>query len=242
MKLNIPETLKNRYLKLKEHSALEESPGFAADIIAEDRIGLMADIAVLVSAAGGNLLYIQSWIEHTGHTHIFIQVDKDSIKDEIYSAIKNVKSIIKVSIAPTYRKTYGKRVIIMGGGAQVAQVASGAITEADRHNIRGETISVDTIARIGEEELAQSVEAVGRLHRAAILVLAGSLMGGKIAKAVTALREEHGIPVIALNMAGSVTKAADLVVTDPVEAGVMAVMAISHVGTFNILKVHGRKY
>jgi len=32
---------------------------------------------------------------------------------------------------------YGKRIIIIGGGAQVAMVAQGAITEADRHNIRG---------------------------------------------------------------------------------------------------------
>src|SRR4051794_9625443 len=35
---------------------------------------------------------------------------------------------------------YGKRIIIMGGGAQVGQVAMGAIVEADRHNIRGERI------------------------------------------------------------------------------------------------------
>ena len=56
--------------------------------------------------------------------------------------------------AVSYRKIYGKRIIVMGGGAQVGQVALGAITEADRHNIRGERISVDTIPLVGEQELA----------------------------------------------------------------------------------------
>jgi energy-converting hydrogenase B subunit Q len=124
----------------------------------------------------------------------------------------------------------------------VASVASGAITEADRHNIRGETISVDTIAVIGENEIANTIDAVRKLHRVGILILAGSLMGGRITESVKNLREKNGIPVIALNMAGSVTKACDLVITDPVEAGVMAVMLISNIGKFNLLKVHGQKY
>jgi len=50
-----------------------------------------------------------------------------------------------VEIVKTLQTVYGKRVIIMGGGAQVGQVAIGAVSEADRHNIRGEHISVDTI-------------------------------------------------------------------------------------------------
>ena len=53
----------------------------------------------------------------------------------------------------------------MGGGAQVGQVALGAIAEADRHNIRGERISVDTIPLVGEMELAAAVRAVVRLPR-----------------------------------------------------------------------------
>ena len=79
---------------------------------------------------------------------------------------------------------YGKRIIIMGGGAQVGQVALGAIAEADRHNIRGERISVDTIPLVGEAELAAAVRAVVRLPRVRLLVLAGALMGGDITEAV----------------------------------------------------------
>ena len=43
-----------------------------------------------------------------------------------------------------------------------------------------------------------------------------------------------GIPVIALNMVGSITDHVDLVVSDPVQAGTMAVMAIADTATFDL--------
>ena len=136
---------------------------------------------------------------------------------------------------------YGKRVIIIGGGAQVGQVAVGAISEADRHNIRGERISVDTIPLVGEEALAAAVGAVARLPRARIVVLAGALMGGAITEAVKEVKR-RGVLVISLNMAGSVPDAADLVVTDPLQAGVMAVMAIADTATFDISRQREKRY
>ena len=145
-----------------------------------------------------------------------------------------------VHVAEPLMKIYGKRVIIVGGGAQVGQVAVGAISEADRHNIRGERISVDTIPLVGEHELAAAVRAVARLPRARVLVLAGAIMGGAITDAVRDL-QAHGIIVISLNMVGSVRDAADLVVTDPLQAGVMAVMAIADTAQFDISKQRRRQ-
>jgi energy-converting hydrogenase B subunit Q len=141
----------------------------------------------------------------------------------------------------TLDRVFGKRVIVVGGGAQVAQVALGAVSEADRHNLRGERISVDTIALVGEENIAAAVRAVADLPRARCLVLAGSIMGGEITTAVRELRE-RGVPVIALNMAGSVTDAVDLVVSDPVQAGTMAVMAIADTAQFDLGRQRGRRY
>src|SRR5579863_8595427 len=94
-----------------------------------------------------------------------------------------------LDLVKSIQEVYGKRVIIMGGGAQVGQVAMGAIVEADRHNIRGEHISVDTIPLVGEQALADAVRAVPRLPRARALVLAGSLMGGDIEAAVREVRQ-----------------------------------------------------
>jgi energy-converting hydrogenase B subunit Q len=146
-----------------------------------------------------------------------------------------------VAIVPTLATIYGKRLIIMGGGAQVGQVAIGAISEADRHNIRGEHISVDTIPLVGEKALAEAVRAVSRLPRASALVLAGSLMGGEIEQAVREVRA-RGLLVISLNMAGSVPDAADLVVSDPVQAGVMAVMAVADTAKFTVERLKRRVF
>ena len=125
--------------------------------------------------------------------------------------------------------------------ATQGQVAVGAISEADRHNIRGERISVDTIPLVGEQELATAVRSVARLQRARALILAGALMGGDITQAVREIRAK-GIIVVSLNMAGSVTKEADLVVTDPLQAGVMTVMAVAKTAKFDIAFQRGRVY
>ena len=129
----------------------------------------------------------------------------------------------------------------MGGGAQVGQVALGAVAEADRHNIRGERISVDTIPLVGEQAISAAVRAVVRLPRVHLLVLAGTLMGGEITAAVKDVRQQ-GLIVISLNMAGGVPDAADLVVSDPVQAGVMAVMAVADTAQFDILRQQNRRY
>ncbi len=147
----------------------------------------------------------------------------------------------EVTVEKSLQQIYGKRIIIMGGGAQVGQVAIGAIMEADRHNIRGEHISVDTIPLVGEQPLAEAVRAVARLPRAKALVLAGSLMGGEIERAVREVRAK-GLLVVSLNMAGSVPDAADLVVTDPVQAGVMTVMAIADTAKFSVERLSRRVF
>jgi energy-converting hydrogenase B subunit Q len=175
------------------------------------------------------------------HTRIYFELDLPGETEALVEDLRALAVVHAVSVVQSLQKIYGKRVIIMGGGAQVGQVALGAIAEADRHNIRGEHISVDTIPLVGEHTLAAAVRAVRRLARVRALVLAGSLMGGEIETAVREVRAE-GLLVISLNMAGSVPDASDLVVTDPVQAGVMAVMAVADTAKFTIGRLHRRVF
>jgi energy-converting hydrogenase B subunit Q len=157
---------------------------------------------------------------------------------EAFEALDDVRAIHRTRALGT---VFGKRIIVVGGGAQVAQVALGAVSEADRHNLRGERISVDTIPLVGEADIAAAVRAVADLPRARLLVLAGSIMGGDISTAADELRAV-GIPIIALNMVGSITDHVDLVVSDPVQAGTMAVMAVAETATFDLDRQRGRRY
>jgi energy-converting hydrogenase B subunit Q len=171
-----------------------------------------------------------------------LEIEIEGIDDAaVVAAIREVPGLRAEHLTKALGRIFGKRIIVIGGGAQVAQVALGAVSEADRHNLRGERISVDTIPLVGEENIASAVRAVADLPRARLLVLAGSIMGGDITRAVRELRT-LGIPVIALNMVGSITDAADLVVSDPVQAGTMAVMAIADTATFDLDRQRGRRY
>jgi energy-converting hydrogenase B subunit Q len=172
---------------------------------------------------------------------VYLEFSSATPIDRIVTEMQDVPGVMRVDVTQSFGKVYGNRIIIMGGGAQVGQVAMGAIIEADRHNIRGEHISVDTIPLVGEHDLAAAVRSVVLLPRVKLLVLAGALMGGEITKAVEDVREK-GLRVISLNMAGSVPDAADLVVTDPVQAGVMAVMAVADTAKFDIMRQQNRKY
>jgi energy-converting hydrogenase B subunit Q len=188
-----------------------------------------------------NITYVDIIDHPDREAEIYLEFSVDADLDPIAAGFRQVPGVARVEALPSFSKIYGKRIIIMGGGAQVGQVALGAIAEADRHNIRGERISVDTIPLVGEEALASAVRAVVRLPRVRLLVLAGSLMGGDIARAVEEVQQK-GLIVISLNQAGSVPDVADLVVSDPVQAGVMAVMAIAETAKFDIVRQQKRRY
>lgn len=203
----------------------------AINVICLDRPGMLRDIAGAVAKRGGNIVYTQQFVVerglNRGKASVYMEIDgqKEVIR-EMVDELGDFDSIFEVSVYEPFEKIFGSRVIIIGGGAQVAQVAVGAVNEADRHNLRGERISVDTIPLVGEAAIADAVSAVSRLPRASILVLAGALMGGRITEEVQRIQAE-GIPVIALKMAGSVPDQADLVVTDPIQAGTFAVMHVA---------------
>ena len=207
---------------------------YTLTIKSSEKKGVLDDITDVITNHGANISYVHLFVEKNNVGSINLELEHVRDIDELVSDLKNIEEIKSVELHGSQLDIYGKRIIIVGGGAQVAQVAMGAITEADRHNIRGERISIDTIPLVGEKNLAEAIEAISRLPRVSALVLAGSLMGGKITEAVKKVKDESNLTVISLNMPGSVTKYADLIVTDPIQAGVLAVMSVADTAVFSI--------
>jgi len=203
--------------------------------------GVLAQLTGAIARHQGDITSVEIVGIDGETTRVSFELSLPGAGETLLEEMRGLESVREVSRETCLMQIYGKRIIIMGGGAQVAQVAIGAIVEADRHNIRGEHISVDTIPLVGEQALAEAVRGVARLPRARALVLAGSLMGGEIEIAVREVRTQ-GLLVISLNMAGSVPEAADLVVTDPVQAGVMAVMAVADTAKFNVARLKRREF
>jgi energy-converting hydrogenase B subunit Q len=203
--------------------------------------GILFGLTKVLADHAANITYVDIIPHVDREAEIYLEFSLDDDIGAVVDELERVAGVSRVEVTPSLSKVYGKRIVIMGGGAQVGQVALGAIAEADRHNIRGERISVDTIPLVGEEALAGAVRAVIRLPRVRLLVLAGSIMGGDISRAVEDVRRK-GLYVISLNMAGSVPDVADLVVSDPVQAGVMAVMAVADTAKFDIVRQQKRRY
>ena len=203
--------------------------------------GILHQLSGVIARHQGDITSVEIVERMPDESRVYFEIELPGTPDALVSDLRGLEAVLAIEIVETFQRVYGKRVIIMGGGAQVGQVAIGAISEADRHNIRGEHISVDTIPLVGEKALAEAVRAVTRLPRARALVLAGSLMGGEIEAAVREVRGQ-GLLVISLNMAGSVPDAADLVVTDPVQAGVMAVMAVADTAKFTVDRLKRRVF
>jgi energy-converting hydrogenase B subunit Q len=224
-------------------------PAIAARLEVIDDPRALGAIATAVGEAGGRIRTLatvrrggRAGVTPDSHETTEVELEVENADEHaIVAAVEPLREVIALKLTRPLGKVFGKRVIVIGGGAQVAQVALGAVTEADRHNLRGEKISVDTIPLVGEDNIAYAVRAVADLQRARMLVLAGSIMGGDISSAAEEVRAV-GIPIIALNMAGSITDHVDLVVSDPVQAGTMAVMAVADTATFDLARQRGRRY
>ena len=218
------------------------NPKIGIEIISSSGPGILHTTTGVIARHNGNIISVDIIAgREAGTDHTYFEIEPQGDPGPMLEDLRKLPIVRHADQVETMEKIYGKRIIIVGGGAQVGQVAMGAILEADRHNIRGEHISIDTIPLVGEQPLAAAVRAAGRLPRVKAIVMAGSLMGGDIENAVREVRAQ-GLLVVSLNMAGSVPDAADLVVTDPVQAGVMTVMAVADTAKFSVERLTRRVF
>ncbi len=221
-------------------------PTVAIRVVHEDRPDALPAILAVVAAAGGTVRTMSTVRRLAADTEggrpaVETEIEIEGLPEETVDAtVAGAADVRERRPTRALHRIFGKRVIVVGGGAQVAQVALGAVSEADRHNLRGERIS-STRSPSTARRTSPARSAAVPTSPSPLLVLAGSIMGGDISVAAEELRAV-GIPVIALNMVGSITDHVDLVVGDPVQAGTMAVMAVADTATFDLARQRGRRY
>ena len=165
-------------------------PAVALRVDLVDRPEAIATLAQRVAVAGGRVRTLSTVrrvaARDGGEPGAEVEIEVEGLAEaDLAALLEEVEDVRKVHPTRVLEGIFGKRIIVIGGGAQVAQVALGAVSEADRHNLRGERISVDTIALVGESEIAAAVRAVADLPRARLLVLAGSIMAATSASRPT---------------------------------------------------------
>jgi len=120
--------------------------------------GVLHQLTGVIARHGGDISSVEILSDWEGLSRTYLEISVEDT-DALVTELRALAIVRGLEVAATLKRIYGKRIIIMGGGAQVGQVAIGAISEADRHNIRGEKISVDTIPLVGEQALAEAVKA-----------------------------------------------------------------------------------
>src|SRR5579864_5924591 len=129
-------------------------------VVARSGPGVLHELTGVIARHQGDILSVEIIAEKPPESRIYFEIDLPVEPAVLEGDLRKLEIVRDVRVVITLQKVYGKRIIIVGGGAQVGQVAIGAISEADRHNIRGEHISVDTIPLVGEQPLADAVRAV----------------------------------------------------------------------------------
>ena len=137
---------------------MTENPELAIAIDAHDRPGMLAALARVIYEHGANVSYVGLVERSGGMARIIFELESVGDQGGLLGAIEALEGVNEVSTEPTFQKVFGKRIIVIGAGAQVSSVVSGAVSEADRHNIRGERISVDTIPLVGSTRLPRRSE------------------------------------------------------------------------------------
>ncbi len=202
-----------------------------------DKSGVLGKITDCIDKNNANIIHTHLYLESKDYGYIFIELNKVENLDDLIIQIENIEEVVQVNKSQSMDEVWGKRVIIMGNDRKLSQVAIGAITEADRHNLRGERISVDTIPIEDEDNFVEAIKALGSLPRVGVLVLASPLMNDKFVSLIKSLQVNCKVKVISVNIFDSIYNYADLIVKDPVQAGVMAVMSIANTSKFDISRL-----
>src|SRR5262245_35497708 len=145
--------------------------------------GILHRLTGVIAGHQGDITTVEIIDNSADKARTYFEVALPGGSEALIEDLRRLPIVRVVEQVKTFETIYGKRIIIMGGGAQVGQVAIGAVSEADRHNIRGEHISVHTIPLLGEQSLTDGLRAVPRLPRVKAPLLAGALRGGQIEQA-----------------------------------------------------------
>jgi len=107
---------------------------YALSIITENRTGVLRDVATVMADYQANIQMIQQSILTTGpnigKAYLYFEFKECGDHGDLIADLARVPSVVAVTTYPPFSRIFGSRVIIIGGGAQVAQVAMGAVNEA----------------------------------------------------------------------------------------------------------------
>ena len=100
----------------------------ALTITTKEEVGVLDEITKVISAFGFNISYANLYVGiDTGVLNI--ELENVENLDEFIEELYKIDFVLEIEKHSTLKDIFGKRIIIIGGGAQVSKVAAGAIIE-----------------------------------------------------------------------------------------------------------------
>ena len=99
---------------------------YSITIKTDEKKGVLDDITDIITSHGVNISYVHLFVEKNKTGSINLELENVKNIDELVLDIEKIDEVKSVELHASQLDIYGKRIIIVGGGAQVPQVAMGA--------------------------------------------------------------------------------------------------------------------
>src|SRR2546428_10854404 len=110
-----------------------------------DEPGVLHRITEVILRHGANISYVAGGAREGPIAEIQLEVSGAAAQGRLIADVEAVPGVTRVPAVPTFQAIYGNREIVIGSRAPVCLINQGAISAADRHNLRGVRISVRPI-------------------------------------------------------------------------------------------------
>src|SRR5262245_20543419 len=97
------------------------------------RTGVLHQLSGVIARHDGDITSVEILGNWPDAARTYFEVILPGDPEVLLADLRALPIVRGVEMVKTLQTIYGKRIIIMGGGAQVGQVAIGAVSEADRH-------------------------------------------------------------------------------------------------------------
>src|SRR5438270_12308302 len=97
-------------------------------VASRDQPGVLYRIAEVIFRQGANVEYIAGGSRTDDVAELQLEVSGANDEAGLVTELEALAGVTKVSLVPTFQRIFGKRVIVIGGGAQVGMVAQGAVS------------------------------------------------------------------------------------------------------------------
>lgn len=99
-------------------------------VVAASGTGVLHELTGIIARHDGDIAYVEIIEQRPPEARVYFEVDLPGDPERLSADLRASTIVHDVSVVKTLQKIFGKRIIIVGGGAQVGQVAIGAISES----------------------------------------------------------------------------------------------------------------